>query len=327
MKEEELIKTLKQIRPQAKTSWKESTLNHLMNLNSNVTDSKNARTSIHRLFYFLSPMKMNTKVKVSIGVLTVLVVLGSSVGIVSAAGASNPGDLLYPINRAVEKVQESFTTDPVAKVKLQMSLFEKRLKELNSVSKNNDPRVVKAAITEVKLQEKNLKEELANLTSKSSTLTDTEKSLLAGLNTQFQNDEVLINQILTNLLVSGDTENSNSVKQVQEDVSHELTSSSESSSETSVGDSSSTKELNRKSEGKESAENSNEGYGSNSSSFSRTSKGEKEFNDGKSEVENEHEGSKISSLSSSTSSITSSASTSSTSSTIIPLSAKEMGAR
>jgi len=68
-------------------------------------------------------------------VIVVLLLIGS--GTVMAASSSLPGDTLYPIKTATEKVQEFFTRGNESKASFNIKLAQRRINELESLSDGN----------------------------------------------------------------------------------------------------------------------------------------------------------------------------------------------
>lgn len=68
--------------------------------------------------------------------LTVLGVLGG--GVVAAADRSKPGDLLFPLDRAVEVLRERTASDPVRQFELRVKHAKERARELSQLEKENE---------------------------------------------------------------------------------------------------------------------------------------------------------------------------------------------
>ncbi len=76
-----------------------------------------------------------------------LVVLVGGAGTVTASSSSLPGDVLYPVKTAAERVQGFFTFGDEAKANFYMKLAERRLEEMKSLSEKD--RVVPASVVRV----------------------------------------------------------------------------------------------------------------------------------------------------------------------------------
>lgn len=72
---------------------------------------------------------------VALAAILVLILIG--VGTVSASASSLPGDTLYPVKTATEKVQGFFTLGSEAKANFYMKLAQRRLDELNLLVEGN----------------------------------------------------------------------------------------------------------------------------------------------------------------------------------------------
>ena len=68
-------------------------------------------------------------------VIVVLLLVGS--GTITASASSLPGDTLYPVKTATEKVQEFFTRGNEAKASFNIKLAQRRINELESLSDGN----------------------------------------------------------------------------------------------------------------------------------------------------------------------------------------------
>jgi hypothetical protein len=68
-------------------------------------------------------------------VIVVLLLVGS--GAITASASSLPGDTLYPVKTATEKVQEFFTRGNEAKASFNIKLAQRRINELESLSDGN----------------------------------------------------------------------------------------------------------------------------------------------------------------------------------------------
>lgn len=72
---------------------------------------------------------------VAVASLVISIVTGGSIFTVSAAKDSLPGDTLYSVKRATEKVQDITTSRPEAKVKLKLNFAKERLDEARKIAK------------------------------------------------------------------------------------------------------------------------------------------------------------------------------------------------
>jgi len=73
----------------------------------------------------------------AVALVAVLVLILIGVGTVSASASSLPGDTLYPVKTATEKVQGFFTLGSEAKANFYMKLAQRRLDELKLLAESN----------------------------------------------------------------------------------------------------------------------------------------------------------------------------------------------
>ena len=73
----------------------------------------------------------------AVALVAVLVLILIGAGTVTASTSSLPGDTLYPVKTATEKVQGFFTLDSEAKANFHMKLAQRRLDELELLVKRN----------------------------------------------------------------------------------------------------------------------------------------------------------------------------------------------
>lgn len=88
------------------------------------------------------------------------VILLLMMGLMLLAGGSRPGDALYALKRARERVEMSFTRDPVSRAKKELALAERRLSELDSliVAGSLDPERIKYIADEYGKNKKQVKQ-------------------------------------------------------------------------------------------------------------------------------------------------------------------------
>jgi hypothetical protein len=123
----------------------------------------------------------------AVALITILALVVMGAGTVGASSSSLPGDLLYPVKTAAEKVQVLFTFGDEAKANLYAKLAERRANEIGALSEDNRAVPVSA------LNGMNVHTEralgLAKKSSRPATelvnrlveLTDSQKELLAAL--------------------------------------------------------------------------------------------------------------------------------------------------
>jgi len=127
-----LINNLKQLRDITPSNeWKD---NLGTELTSMIRTRFPAREKAGFLVLIKTYFKFHRVVRMGVIVCLVLgVVFGGSIFTVSAARNSLPGDLLYNVKIAKEKVHIAITPQPEVKVKLKLSFAENRLKEANEL--------------------------------------------------------------------------------------------------------------------------------------------------------------------------------------------------
>lgn len=72
--------------------------------------------------------------------LIILAVIGATgVGTVAASNASNPGDVLFGLDKAAEELRVTFSPGEEVKAKIRLEIAEERLEELQTLEKTNQP--------------------------------------------------------------------------------------------------------------------------------------------------------------------------------------------
>ncbi len=84
----------------------------------------------------------------------IILILVSGTGLVVAADKSHPGNLLYPVKKAVEKVQLTITNNPSGKTNLHMNNADKRVDELEDSIKQSGNREVENITSDYESQVK-----------------------------------------------------------------------------------------------------------------------------------------------------------------------------
>lgn len=93
---------------------------------------------------------MSTTRKILLTILIVLLCVGGiGGGLVSIADNATAGDLLYPLDRAIEDIQMSMTDDPAEQAELELEFLDERVEELEEVSEEGDEENLEEAIDEV----------------------------------------------------------------------------------------------------------------------------------------------------------------------------------
>ena len=79
----------------------------------------------------------------------VLALAGSGTGTVLAAEGSGPGEILYPVKRATERIQLAFAVTEERESRLRAKLMERRMKELAVVTDHGRERFVAELVTQI----------------------------------------------------------------------------------------------------------------------------------------------------------------------------------
>ncbi|MFC1780290.1 DUF5667 domain-containing protein [Patescibacteria group bacterium] len=105
---------------------------------------------------------MRKQFKIALSILTIVTVLiGGGFLTATSANASVPGDLLYSIDRAYEKVQRIFKLSPEVKAEFEVDLLEEREQELSILEENDsDLDIIEEAVEDLDEQEENVKTRL-----------------------------------------------------------------------------------------------------------------------------------------------------------------------
>jgi len=165
----ELIQKLNQVKNltaggQPDQSWVLSNKEVLMSqVQPNQLAEASAKISSDRIYYFEyfnNLFKQNVLKPATAFMVVVFVLLGYS-ATVTVAGDSLPGDMLYPIKTAREKVQLVLTLKDEEKVSLQMSFVSNRANELQKLAKTaNNKEIVKKTAQQIVKDVKDVKDQL-----------------------------------------------------------------------------------------------------------------------------------------------------------------------
>lgn len=99
---------------------------------------KEGKPWITSIFSGLAPSRHSVWLKTTAIVLTVVVAFSAlGTGTAYAAKDSLPGESLYPVKKAVEQVNRVMTFDEDARIELELSLAEKRLREMEVLAEVN----------------------------------------------------------------------------------------------------------------------------------------------------------------------------------------------
>ncbi len=132
------LKSLKEIAPRAE--WKEANRDFLMSeIKNNLAGKQQNETWASEISSILFPWKvMRLAVRPVMTLVAIFgLVLGSGFS-VSASQLALPGDRLYPLKIATEKVQVAFTFDDKEAAKMHVKLAGKRINEVRVIKGNTD---------------------------------------------------------------------------------------------------------------------------------------------------------------------------------------------
>ncbi|MBU0976597.1 MAG: DUF5667 domain-containing protein [Patescibacteria group bacterium] len=134
LSEEQLKQKLKELNLQPDQSWRTETQDYLNELIlKDVPKDKKSRNILTYIFYIFTFQFMNSKTKVLAGSI-VGVIAAFSLG--TAAYASNDavsGDLLYPLDKAMESMKRVMLLDPVKKAEYEEDILDERIGELKKL--------------------------------------------------------------------------------------------------------------------------------------------------------------------------------------------------
>jgi len=221
MNEEQLIKQLNRINPKPSKDWQERVIKHFDNF---VTPEPKLRNSFSNIFNFLKLSNMSPKLKAIISVITVVATLGAGTGTIYASDSANPGDFLYGLDKTVESIQRTFTSDPVKKTELELAIMDERVLELKKLSEDDNSEAVSELISEVEAQQLRLQErfqEMNQLRTENKIQTQEQQQVMEKLQAKIQVHEEIMNQIQTQLKSNVDNSNSEKLKQLQNKYSEE----------------------------------------------------------------------------------------------------------
>lgn len=215
MNEDQLIKQLNRIKPKPSESWQNTVLGVF---DTFVTPEPKLRNSFSNIFNLLRLSNMSPKLKAIISVITVVATLGAGTGTIYASDSANPGDFLYGLDKTVESVQRTFTSDPVKKAELELAIMDERVLELEKLSEGDNSGAVSESISEVEAQQLRLQErlqEMNQLRVENKLQTQEQQQVMEKLQAKIQVHEETMNQVQTKLKSNGDNSNSEDLQQVQ----------------------------------------------------------------------------------------------------------------
>ena len=225
MKEKELINKLNKYQPQPDKVWQDGTLNILKSLPEIVTNKNESRISFINLFYFLYQNIMNLKLKLGVVIALSVALIGGSFVTVYASNDANPGDFLFPLDKALEQVERSIITDPIAKAEFEIKVMDERISELEKLSGTDDDVNASTSVGEIEEQQIRLQErlmEMNQLRLENKLQTQEQLKLLEQLKTQTRINEGTMNQIQQELQQNGNSSALESLARLQLEYSKQM---------------------------------------------------------------------------------------------------------
>jgi hypothetical protein len=223
--EENLIKTLKKLDTKPSNGWANRVVQKIRNDNFHVTKDIEQRNTFSSLFYFLSYFYMSPRYKLFVTLGIVFVLLVTSGGVAYASDDAVPGDLLYPVDKAVESLNRVIISDPIAKAEFEVELLDERVAELEDLSEVSNGEVVGDANEEVEAQKNRVRERLevlAELSVQNKLNTQEQQQLMQEVQNKLQVHEESMNQIKSNLENKGDVDNSQKLTEIKNQYSEEI---------------------------------------------------------------------------------------------------------
>jgi hypothetical protein len=218
MNESQIIKSLSRIKSLPEKEWQESMIKYIDKFQDKVTNPQKSRNKHMNIFYFLNKTVMNVRLTVGAIVGTAIVLVGGGIVTVYASDAANPGDFLFPIDTAAESLQRSLINDPIAKAQFELSITNERISELLELSATENKSAIALAIGEVNAEQVRLQErltEMDQLRTQDRLKVQDQLNTLEQLKTQTSLNNQTMLKIQEELQQNGDSENKNSLNEVQ----------------------------------------------------------------------------------------------------------------
>ncbi len=170
-------------------------------------------------------MNKTTKTVAVVALAVVMLTALAGTGVVYAADAAMPGDFLYGVDKGVEDLQRSLTSDPVAKSELEISIMDERVAELDQLSKSGNSEAVGECIKEVEAQQERLQNQLAEmnqLRTQEKVQTEEQQKVMEKLESKIQENTDKMSGAQGNLQSNGDAKNSESLNKLQNKYTDEM---------------------------------------------------------------------------------------------------------
>ena len=223
MEEKDLERQFKNINPKPSKQWQEKTLNHL---NSVVTDSLDNRNSNTNLNNFFNSITMNTKFKAIVTVVTVFTTFAIASGVVYASNSAAPGEMLFPVDKAVEQVRRTLTVNPLDRAGYEMEVMDERVLELKKMSEGEDSLGVSKAISEVEAQQERVRAMLGEMTQlRAGDMNQAQEQLevMNKLAAKIQNNQEVLGEVQNRLeMKSGEATQAGELQRVRDSYSEDM---------------------------------------------------------------------------------------------------------
>ncbi|MDY0097113.1 MAG: DUF5667 domain-containing protein [Candidatus Dojkabacteria bacterium] len=223
MEERDLERQFKNINPKPSQEWQEKTLNHL---NSVVTDSLDNRNSNTNLNNFFNSITMNTKFKAIVTVATVFTTFAIASGVVYASDSAMPGEMLFPVDKAVEQIRRTLTINPLDRAGYEMDIMDERVLELKKMSEGENSEQIANCISEVEAQQERVRAMLGEMTQlRAGDMNQAQEQLevMNKLAAKIQNNQEVLGEVQNRLeLKSGEATQAGELQRVRDSYSEEM---------------------------------------------------------------------------------------------------------
>ena len=223
MEERDLERQFKNINPKPSQQWQDKALNHL---NSVVTDSLDNRNSNTNLNNFFNSFTMNTKFKAIVTVVTVFTTFAIASGVVYASNSATPGEMLFPVEKAVEQIRRTLTINPLDRAGYEMEIMDERVLELKKMSEGEDSLGISKAISEVEAQQERVRDMLGEMTQlRAGDMNQVQEQLeiMNKLAAKIQNNQEVLGEVQNRLeLESGEATQVGELQRVRDSYSEDM---------------------------------------------------------------------------------------------------------
>ena len=225
MEERDLERQFKNINPKPSAQWKEETLNHLNNVVTDSLDNRNSNTNLNNFFYSIT---MNTKFKAILTIATVFTTFAIASGVVYASDSAMPGEMLFPVDKAMEQIRRTLTINPLDRAGYEMDVMDERVLELKKMSEGEDSLGLSKAISEVEAQQSRVRAMLGEMTQlRAGDMNQAQEQLevMNKLAAKIQNNEEVLGEVQNRLeLKSGEATQAGELQRVRDSFSEDMES-------------------------------------------------------------------------------------------------------